>query len=53
MEKKTKLIQQAMNELDLLATIVKQLEKTDDAAKLRTFNYLKSRYSKQWPIDNL
>lgn len=39
-------------ELDALRAICNAIETLDDAAKLRTFQYLKSKYGKSFPYDN-
>ena len=39
------------NEIDALRKICNAIEGMDDAAKLRTFNYLKSKYAKSFPSD--
>lgn len=39
-------------ELDLLKKICLALDEMDEEARVRTFNYLKSKYKLQWPSDS-
>lgn len=44
-------VKEVDKELDALRAICNAIEGMDEAAKLRTFQYLKSKYGKEWPSD--
>ncbi len=50
-KKKSEWLKSVNEELELLRTICLALDKMDEEARLRTFNYLKSKYKLQWPVE--
>jgi hypothetical protein len=51
-EDRTPFMIEVDRELDALRAICNAIEGMDESAKLRTFQYLKSRYGKSFPYEN-